>query len=119
MDAAALRRQMRDPKPLSSEGKPMGLKPGRLEADNRLRNLVLAPQHALWFSRWREESTGLTVLLFGELVFGQIVDTAGLPVPEMAWRLDPNQPDADGRTTFRALIDGAVRRSASQNYPEA
>jgi len=112
-DADALRRQMRDEHPRSPTGEPMGLVPSRLDTEDHLRNLVMSPQHALWFSRFSDESTGLSVLLFGELIFGQRVDTTGRPVPNAAWRLDPSNAHQDGRTTFPELVDDAVRRIAT------
>jgi hypothetical protein len=115
-DAAALRAQVRDENPRSPTGEPMGLVPGRLEPDNHLRNLVSAPEHALWFARLGDGSTALSVLLFGELIFGQRVDSTGLDVPEVAWKLNPRRPDDDGRTTFRKLVDDAVRRIATPLY---
>jgi hypothetical protein len=115
-DAVDLRRQMRDENPRSPTGEPMGLVPGRLGEEEPLRALVTPPQHALWFAQLPDGSTALSVLLFGELVFGQRVDSTGRPVPDAAWRLDPSRPDEDGRTTFRAMIDDAVRRIATPLY---
>ncbi len=114
-DAAMLRTQMRNEHPMSPSGDPMGLVPGRLDSEDHLRHLVVAPQHAVWFAQLPGTPTALSVLLFGELIFGQVVDTTGRPVPA-AWRLDPGKPDEDGRTTFGRLIDGAVRRIATPLY---
>jgi hypothetical protein len=111
-DATALRAQMRDSRPVSSTGKPMGLVPGRLGADEPFRHIADGPAHVLWFTNRRDGCTGMTGLLFGELVFSAIVDTTGRPLPDVAWRLDSRHPNVDGRTTFNQLIDMAVRRAA-------
>lgn len=91
-------------------GKPMGLVPGRLDPDTPFRAIANGPAHVLWFTQRDDGRAALSGLLFGELIFSAVTDSTGRPVPNVAWRLDPRGPDADGQTTLDELIENAVRR---------
>jgi hypothetical protein len=114
-DAADLRDQMRDPNPRSPAGEPLGLFPERLDHENPLPRLFEPPEHGLFFMRVRNGTTALFVVLFGELLFAVPVDTAGRPLPQLAWRMDPTRPNLDGRTTFDGLMLREVERLSGQS----
>jgi hypothetical protein len=109
-DAVELRRLMRECGLRSDDGGPLGLFPMKLAKDDVLRRIADPPEHLIWFTRSSNGTTGIGVLLFGELIFGMPVDTAGRKLPPVAWALDPRRPDDDGETTWETVLLRAVRR---------
>lgn len=69
----------------------------------------------MFFMRVRNETTALFVVLFGELFFAVPVDTAGRPLPRLAWRMDPTRPNLEGRTSFDGLMLRQVERMSGQS----
>jgi HNH endonuclease len=108
-DADALRTVMSSPDPLAPDVPKLGgLHLGA--RDEPLLAVVEPPQHAAWFVRSDDGRRRVFIVLFGERLITMCVDTMGRPVPEVAWRLDPARPRADGRTTWeRLLIEAAPR----------
>lgn len=103
-DAEQLRHLMRSDDPRTESGEQIdGLYPHSLK-DDPLGKIAVPPEHVAWFVRGYDEATRLHIVIFGELMVSMKVDTAGMAVPPVAWRLDPRRPNAKGETTWDQLM---------------
>jgi hypothetical protein len=66
-------------------------------------------EHLLFFMHLKD-GVYVCVCLFGSSHFAVPVDTSGMTVPQVAWRLDWRKPSKDGSTTWDALLTDAVKR---------
>lgn len=104
-DADLLRTWMRDAKALPYDHCPI-----ERVAGTELQHVFPAPAHGMFFMHGADH-TILTVVLFGDAAFKIPVDTAGRPVPQVAWYLDPDRRSDQGEATFdRLMMNGALRK---------
>jgi hypothetical protein len=109
IDAHRLREWMHDRDERTDDGKAPLLVPVPI---GQMAWTVLADEHVLFFLRMQDGWTYAVVVLFGATTFAVPVDSAGGPVPQLAWRLDWRHPSRGGQTSSDDLVVDAVRRAS-------
>jgi hypothetical protein len=115
-DAARLREWLRGEDALLPAGQPIGLVPREVPG-SPIELLVDGGEHLLFFQPARG-MTFLTIVLLGSVFVSIPVASSGGPAPRSAWRLDPERPKADGRTTLDMLQVEALPKILSAEFPD-
>jgi HNH endonuclease len=105
-DAHRLREWMHNRDSSTDDGQAPPLVPTHVEEGSWIAE---GDEHLVFFMRFRD-GVYVCVCLFGASYFAVPVDATGLPVPQLAWRLDWRKPSKDGSTTWEDLVMQAVMR---------
>jgi hypothetical protein len=115
-DAARLREWLNGKDASTEDGKATGIALGQLSG-TPFETLADGPSHLVFFLRI-EEVTHLVVVLLGSVLFSVPVDSSGSRTPRVAWKLDPNRPQINGKTTWDALLGDAAQRFIAEQPME-